>query len=107
MFSFLFRRSGISDLAASFLSESTIAVCNVSTLKNVTGCDIVILNETGELRRLATGNSTSSVKIAALEQCRNYTVTVAANSSLAIGNYSSKQYLTQCGKSITTFDNSS
>ena len=107
MFSFLFRPSGISGLAASFLNESTLVVSWVSTLKNVTGYYVVILNETGELRRLATGNSTSSVKIASLEQCRNYTVKVAANSSLGIGNYTSMQYLTQCGKSITTFDNSS
>ena len=107
MFSFLSLPSGIFDLAASFLNESTIVVSWNSTLKNVNGYDIVILNETGELRRLATGNTTSSVKIASLEQCRNYTVKVAAISSLGIGSYSSMQYLTRCGKSITTFDNSS
>ena len=73
-----------------------------STLKNVSGYNVVILNESGELRRQATGN-TSFVKIGYLDQCRNYTVKVAANSSLGIGNYSSMQYLTRCGKSITTF----
>ena len=89
------------------MNESTIVVRWRSTLKNVSGYNVVILNESGELTRLATGNTTSFVKIGSLEQCRNYTVKVAANSSLGIGNYSSMQYLTRCGKSITTFYNSS
>ena len=102
VFSFLFLPLGIFDLTASFLNESTMVVRWRSTLKNVSGYNVVILNESGELRRQATGN-TSFVKIGSLEQCRNYTVKVAANSSLGIGNYSSLQYLTRCGKSITAF----
>lgn len=86
---------GIFDLTASFLDESTIEVRWRSTLKNVSGYIVVIFNESGELRRQATSN-TSFVKIGSLEQCRNYTVKVAANSSLGIGNYSSLQYLTRC-----------
>lgn len=86
---------GIFDLTASFLDESTIVVRWRSTLKNVSGYNVVILNESGELRRLATDN-TSFVTIGSLDQCRNYTVNVAANSSSGIGNYSSMQYLTRC-----------
>lgn len=86
---------GIFDLTASFLNESTMVVRWRSTLKSVSGYNVVILNESGELRRQATGN-TSFVKIGSLDQCRNYTVKVAANSSLGIGNYSSMQYLTRC-----------
>lgn len=86
---------GIFDLTASFLDESTIVVRWRSTLKNVSGYNVVILNESGEFRRLATDN-TSFVTIGSLDQCRNYTVNVAANSSSGIGNYSSMQYLTRC-----------
>ena len=106
VFSFLFLPLGIYDLTASFLDESTIVVRWRSTLKNVSGYNVVILNESGELRRLATDN-TSFVTIGSLDQCRNYTVNVAANSSSGIGNYSSMEYLTQCGRSITTVYNSS
>ncbi|XP_015769794.1 PREDICTED: kin of IRRE-like protein 3 [Acropora digitifera] len=86
---------GIFDLTASFLNESTMVVRWRSTLKNVSGYNVVILNESGELRRLATDN-TPFVTMGYLDQCRNYTVNVAANSSSGIGNYSSMEYLTQC-----------
>ncbi|XP_068735074.1 uncharacterized protein [Montipora capricornis] len=88
---------GIFNLSASFLNGNTILVSWDSTFENVIGYDVIILNDTDEVRRVGTGNTSSSVEIKSLDQCRNYTVKVAANSSVgAVTNYRSVEFVTRC-----------
>ncbi|XP_068737530.1 angiopoietin-1 receptor-like isoform X2 [Montipora capricornis] len=88
---------GIFNLSASFLNGNTILVSWDSTLENIIGYDVIILNDTDEVRRVGTGNTSSSVEIKSLDQCRNYTVKVAANSSVgAVTNYKSVEVVTRC-----------
>ncbi|XP_068706025.1 uncharacterized protein [Montipora foliosa] len=90
-------QAGIFNLSASFLNGNTILVSWDSTFENIIGYDVIILNDTDEVRRVGTGNTSSSVEIKSLDQCRNYTVKVAANSSVgAVTNYRSVEFVTRC-----------
>ena len=68
--------------------------------QNVTGYDVVVLKENTSVSRVAVDNSTSSIVVFSLDQCNNYTVKVAANSSVGPGNYSTREFVTHCGESL-------
>ena len=91
--------AGIFNLRASFLNGNTILVSWDSTLENINRYDVIILKDTDEVRRVGTGNTSSSVEIKSLDQCRNYTVKVAANSSVGAVT-TSVEVVTRCGKFV-------
>ena len=68
--------------------------------QNVTGYDVIILKENKSVSQVAVDNSTSSIVVLSLDQCDNYTVKVAANSSVGPGNYSTFEFVTRCGESL-------
>ena len=68
--------------------------------QNVTGYDVIVLKGNTSVSQVAVDNSTSSVVIPSLDQCDNYTVKVAANSSAGPGNYSTFPFVTRCGESL-------
>lgn len=88
-------QAGIFNLRASFLNGNTILVSWDSTLENINRYDVIILKDTDEVRRVGTGNTSSSVEIKSLDQCRNYTVKVAANSSVGAVT-TSVEVVTRC-----------
>lgn len=90
----------IAGLSANFLNHSTLHISwNVaSPPESVTGYDVIILKENTKVSRVGADNVTSSVEVPSLNQCSNYTVKVAANSSAGPGNYSTLELLTRCGR---------
>ena len=68
--------------------------------QNVTGYDITVFKGNTSVRKVAADNSTSSVVVHSLDQCDNYAVKVAANSSAGPGNYSTFEFVTRCGESL-------
>ena len=101
--------SAITGLTAGFVNASTLNVSwdAVSPSEKVSGYDVIVLEGTTALRRIGVDNITSSIETSSLDQCRNYTVKVAANSTVGSGNYSTLDLVTKCGKSpgmaITSF----
>ena len=90
----------ITGVTVKFLNSSTLKVSWDAALpgENVQGYDVIILEDANELRRVGAANVTSSVEIPSLDECSNYTVKVAVNSSVGPGNYSRVGYVTTCGK---------
>lgn len=88
----------IGGLTAVFVNATTLNISwdAVSADQNVTGYDITIFKGNTSVSKVAAGNSTSSVVIFSLDQCDNYTVKVAANSSVGPGNYSIFEFVTRC-----------
>lgn len=96
----------IGGLTADFVNATTLNVSwdAVSADQNVTGYDITIFKGNTSVSKVAAGNSTSSVVISSLDQCDNYTVKVAANSSFGPGNYSIFEFVTRCGESLVVLN---
>ena len=92
----------IRGLSADFWNSSSLRVSwdASSPEENVTGYDIIVFKENAAVSRVRAGNGTSSVTIPFLDQCNNYTVKVAANSSVGLGNYTSVAFFTRCGKML-------
>ena len=90
----------IAGLSANFLNHSTLHISwnLASPPESVTGYDVIIRKENTEVSRVGADNVTSSVEVPSLNQCSNYTVKVAANSSAGPGNYSTLELLTRCGR---------
>ena len=88
-------------LTADFVNASTLRISwdAASPDQNVTGYDVIVLKGNTSVSQVAVDNSTSSVVIPSLDQCDNYTVKVAANSSAGPGNYSTFPFVTRCGES--------
>ena len=86
-------------LSAHFLNATILQVTWNPILPNqtVTGYDAIIVQGDADVRRLSVDNDTTSIEFPNLNQCSNYTVRVAANTSVGIGNYSSFEFLTACG----------
>ena len=89
-------------LTADFVNVSTLRISwdAASDGQNVTGYDITVLKGNMSVSQVAADNSTSSVVVHSLDQCDNYTVKVAANSSVGPGNYSTFEFVTRCGESL-------
>ena len=106
---FSFSSLAITGLSAGFVNASTLSVSwdAASPSEKVSGYDVIIMKEAAVLRRIGVDNITSSINTSSLDQCRNYTVKVAANSTVGPGNYSTLDLVTKCGKSpgmaITSF----
>lgn len=90
----------VTGLTAEFLNSSTLKVSWDAALsgEDVQGYDVIILEDAKEQRRVGAANVSSSVEIPSLDECSNYTVKVAVNSSVGPGNYSRVGYVTSCGK---------
>jgi len=89
-------------LTADFVNASTLRISwdEASPDQNVTGYDVIVLKDNTSVSRVAVDNSTSSIVVLSLDQCNNYTVEVAANSSVGPGNYSTFEFVTRCGESL-------
>ena len=100
--SFSFSSPAITGLTAVFVNASTLTVSwdAATPSEKVTGYDVIILKDATELRRVGVDNITSSIETSSLDQCHNYTVKVASNSSVGPGNYSTLDLVTKCGKSL-------
>ncbi|XP_020615291.1 angiopoietin-1 receptor-like isoform X2 [Orbicella faveolata] len=85
-------------LTADFVNASTLRISwdEASPDQNVTGYDVIVLKDNTSVSRVAVDNSTSSIVVLSLDQCNNYTVEVAANSSVGPGNYSTFEFVTRC-----------
>jgi len=85
-------------LTADFVNASTLRISwdEASPDQNVTGYDVIVLKDNTSVSRVAVDNSTSSIVVLSLDQCDNYTVKVASNSSLGPGNYSTFKFVTRC-----------
>ena len=92
-------------LTADFVNASTLRISwdLASADQNVTGYDITVFKGNTSERKVAADNSTSSVLVHSLDQCDNYTVKMAANSSVGPGNYSTFKFVTRCGESLVMF----
>ena len=92
-------------LTADFVNASTLRISwdAASPDQNVTGYDVIVVKENTSESQVAVGNSTSSVVVLSLDQCDNYTVRVASNSSFGLGNYSTFVFVTRCGGSLVLF----
>ena len=89
-------------LTADFVNATTLRISWDAAIpdQNVTGYDVIVFKENTSVSQVAVDNSTFSVVVLSLDQCDNYTVKVAANSSVGIGNYSTFQFVTRCGESL-------
>ena len=92
-------------LTVDFMNASTLRIGwdAASADQNVTGYDITVFKGNTPVREVAADNSTSSVLVHSLDQCDNYTVKMAANSSVGPGNYSTFEFVTRCGESLVMF----
>lgn len=92
----------IRGLSAGFLNASSLRVAweASSPSENVTGYDVIVLKESSRVSHLTVSNGTLSVTVPSLDQCSNYTVKVAANSTAGLGNYSTFEFISRCGKDI-------
>ena len=99
---FLSSLTVIRGLTADFVNASTLNISwdKASPDQNVTGYDVIVLKENNSVSQVAVDNSTSSIVVLSLDQCDNYTVKVAANSSVGPGNYSTFEFVTRCGESL-------
>lgn len=88
----------VTGLTAEFLNSSTLKVSwgAIFPSEDVQGYDVIILEDAKEQRRVGAANVSSSVEIPSLDECSNYTVKVAVNSSVGPGNYSRVGYVTSC-----------
>ena len=91
-------------LTADFVNASTLRISWDAASQNVTGYDITVFKGNTSVRKVAADNSTSSVVVHSLDQCDNYTVKVAANSSVGPGNDSFFEFVTRCGESLVVFN---
>lgn len=100
-----FLHSVVRGLTADFVNASSLRISwdAASPDQNVTGYDVIVLKENASVSQVAVNNSTSSVVVLSLDQCDNYTVKVAANSSFGLGNYSTFVFVTRCGGSLVLF----
>lgn len=100
-----FLHSVVRGLTADFVNATTLRISwdAASPDQNVTGYDVIVLKENASVSQVAVDNSTSSVVVLSLDQCDNYTVKVAANSSFGLGNYSTFVFVTRCGGSLVLF----
>ncbi|KAL9961359.1 hypothetical protein ACROYT_G030281 [Oculina patagonica] len=88
----------IRGLSADFVNAISLRVTwdAASPEENVTGYDVIISKENAQVSRVRAGNDTSSVTVPSLDQCSNYTVKVAANSTAGPGNYTTFEFVTRC-----------
>lgn len=93
-------------LTADFVNASTLRIrwYDASPDQNITGYDVIVLKENKSVSRVAVDNSTSSIVVLSLDQCDNYTVKVALNTSLGPGNYSTFKFVTRCGESLVVLN---
>ena len=101
-FNFFSLPPAVRGLTADFVNASSLRVSwdAASPDENVTGYNVIVFKENVSVSQVSADNSSSSVIVPFLDQCDNYTVKVAANSSVGPGNSTTFEFVSRCGESL-------